>query len=91
MTAPEYSFAIPCYNERGNLPALLKELTAAADRLGLDCEIVITDDCSTDGSWELLQSLARDYPRLRAQRLESNCGESAASWKDPATRIARTG
>lgn len=80
MMAPKISFAIPCYNEKDNLPALLAAVTGEAERLSLDYEIVITDDRSTDGSWETLKSLVRDYPRLRAQRLESNSGESAASF-----------
>jgi glycosyltransferase involved in cell wall biosynthesis len=46
----------------------------------LDYEIVITDDCSQDASWKILKELAAADPRLRAQRLERNCGESAASW-----------
>ena len=87
MTTPEISFAIPCYNERDNLPALLAAVTAEADRLKLDYEVVITDDCSTDGSWDLLKSMARVQPRMRAQRLESNSGESAASFA--AIRAAR--
>ena len=78
--APEISFAIPCYNEKDSLPALLAAVAGEAGGLGLDYEIVITDDCSTDGSWELLKSLVRDYPRLRAQRLAANSGESAASF-----------
>lgn len=80
MMGPEISFAIPCYNERDNLPALLAAVTGEAGRLGLDYEIVITDDASTDGSWDLLKTLVRDHPRLRALRLESNSGESAASF-----------
>lgn len=76
---PEVSFAIPCYNEQPALPDLLAALSAEAGRLGLDYEIVITDDASTDGSWALLKSLAREYPRLSAQRFEKNAGESAAS------------
>lgn len=79
MTTPEVSFAIPCHNEEPALPALLAALSAAAGRLALNYEIVITDDASTDGSWALLRSLAREYPRLRAQRFEKNAGESAAS------------
>ncbi len=78
MMAPEISFAIPCYNEEDTLPALLAAVSGEADRLSLDYEIVITDDRSTDGSWETLKSLVRKHPRLRAQRLESNSGESAA-------------
>ena len=87
MNAPAISFAIPCYNEKANLEPLLEILTGAAEGVKLDYEIVITDDCSTDGSWDLLRSLARRYPRLRAQRLEENSGESAASFA--AMRAAR--
>lgn len=80
MGGPEISFAIPCFNEKENLVPLLAAIEAEANRLGHDYEIVITDDCSTDGSWELLQALLREHPRLRIQRLESNSGESAASF-----------
>ncbi len=87
MPTPELSFAIPCYNERDNLEALVRTLTAAADALGRDYEIVVTDDGSTDGSWDLLKELATAEPRLRAQRLARNSGESAASFA--ALRAAR--
>jgi glycosyltransferase involved in cell wall biosynthesis len=80
MSAPEISFAIPCHNEEDNLRALVTAVTGEAARLGLDHEIVITDDCSTDGSWELLKALVREFPRLRAQRLEQQSGQSAASF-----------
>ena len=80
MTTPELSVVIPCHNEAENLRPLLSALHAAIDPLGLDFEVVITDDCSTDNSWQVLQELAATDPRLRAQRFKFNCGESAASW-----------
>ena len=87
MTTLDLSFAIPCHNEQDNLRALVAAVSGAADPLGLDYEIVITDDRSSDGSWELLKTLAREYPRLRAQRLEAQSGQSAASFA--AIRAAR--
>lgn len=87
MSHPDISFAIPCYNERDNLVALIQTLETEADKLGRDYEIVITDDCSTDGSWEILGSLVKEHPRLVAQRLNRNSGESAASFA--AMRAAR--
>ncbi len=78
--APVLSLVIPCYNEEGNLKALLEAIHQAVDPLGFAYEVVITDDCSTDGSWNLLRDLARKDHVLRAQRLNRNCGESAASW-----------
>jgi glycosyltransferase involved in cell wall biosynthesis len=77
---PELSLVIPCYNEQENLRALLAAIRAAADPLPLAYEVVITDDCSRDKSWEILKELAAEDRRVRAQRLAFNCGESAASW-----------
>jgi glycosyltransferase involved in cell wall biosynthesis len=78
--APELSFVIPCYNEQDNLRALITAIREAVDPLKLSYEVVITDDCSQDRSWEILKELAAADPRLRAQRFAFNCGESAASW-----------
>jgi glycosyltransferase involved in cell wall biosynthesis len=79
-TQPELSLVIPCYNEQENLRPLLAAIRAAADPLPLAYEVVITDDCSRDKSWEILKELAADDRRVRAQKLAFNCGESAASW-----------
>lgn len=80
MNAPEVSLVIPCHNEEKNLEPLLSAIHAAMDPRDSDYEVVITDDCSTDNSWSVLKRLAAGDPRLRIQRFEFNCGESAASW-----------
>src|SRR5712671_6401422 len=80
MNVPELSVVIPCHNEAENLRPLLAAIHAALDSLALDFEVVITDDCSSDDSWQVLQELSGSDQRLRAQRFKSNCGESAASW-----------
>jgi glycosyltransferase involved in cell wall biosynthesis len=77
---PEISLVIPCYNEQDNLRALVTAIRAAVDPLKLPYEVVITDDCSQDKSWEILKELAAADPRIRLQRFAVNCGESAASW-----------
>jgi glycosyltransferase involved in cell wall biosynthesis len=80
MTTPELSVVIPCHNEEANLRALVLAIHSALDPCGLDFEIVITDDCSTDDSWSVLQDLAARDAQVRVQRFKFNCGESAASW-----------
>jgi dolichol-phosphate mannosyltransferase len=80
MTAAELSLVIPCHNEETNLEPLLLAIHAAMDPLGINYEVVITDDCSTDNSWSVLKQLAASDPRLRVQHFKFNCGESAASW-----------
>ncbi len=77
---PTLSLVIPCYNEQDNLRALIKAIREAVDPLKLPYEVVITDDCSKDKSWEILRELAADDARIRVQRFEFNCGESAASF-----------
>ena len=80
MNVPEVSLVVPCHNEEKNLPPLVSAIHAVMDPLGLEYEVVITDDYSTDDSWSVLKRLAASDPRLRVQRFKFNCGESAASW-----------
>jgi glycosyltransferase involved in cell wall biosynthesis len=77
---PEISLVIPCYNEEGNLRELVKAIRAAVEPLKISYEIVITDDCSKDKSWEILKELAAGDSRIRVQKFAFNCGESAASF-----------
>jgi glycosyltransferase involved in cell wall biosynthesis len=77
---PELSFVIPCYNEEGNLLELVKAIRTVTDPMQNSYEIIITDDCSKDKSWQILKELAASDPRIRAQRFEFNCGQSASLW-----------
>ena len=77
---PKLSLVIPCYNEQENLRPLMTAIRHSVEPLGVSYEVVVTDDCSKDRSWELLKELAAADPRIRAQRFAFNCGESAASW-----------
>jgi glycosyltransferase involved in cell wall biosynthesis len=77
---PELSFVIPCYNEQDNLRALITAIRETVEPLKLPYEVVITDDCSRDKSWEILKEMAAGDRRIRAQRFAFNCGESAASF-----------
>ncbi len=77
---PVLSLVIPCYNEEGNLPALFKAVSQVLEPLKVSYEIVVTDDCSKDASWKVLQEFAARDPRIRAQKFAFNCGESAASF-----------
>ncbi|HEB95341.1 MAG TPA: glycosyltransferase [Sedimenticola thiotaurini] len=80
MTGPEFSIVVPCHNEEGNLPPLVEAIDRVLSPLEVEYEVVITDDRSSDRSWEVLQELAQRNPRVRGQRLRENRGESAASW-----------
>lgn len=78
--APVISVVIPCYNEQGNLVPLVTSISESLEPLKIAYEIVLTDDCSKDDSWNVLQKLAAENPKICVQRLASNSGQSAALW-----------
>lgn len=78
--SPLISVVIPCYNEQDNLVPLVTTLSEVLNPLNVTYEIVITDDCSKDDSWNVLKKIAAENPRLVAQRFEKNAGQSAALW-----------
>jgi glycosyltransferase involved in cell wall biosynthesis len=81
MTAElKLSIIAPCHNERENLRPLVAAIHAALKPTGFSYEIVLVDDGSRDGSWEVLQELGRTDNRVRALQFACNCGQSAALW-----------
>src|SRR5215475_14365793 len=62
---PALSVVIPVYNEERILPSALAELRAGLDARGLDYEILLAENGSTDGTQALLERLAAEHPRVR--------------------------
>ena len=72
------SVVVPVYNERENAPILHQNLTMVLSRLGKSYELILVDDGSTDGTREVLKSLAAKDRRLRVIFFRKNFGQSAA-------------
>lgn len=75
---PELSVVIPVYNEEESLPHLYKKLDESLGKLGRSWELILIDDGSKDRSWELLQDIAAQDPRVRCVRFVRNFGQTAA-------------
>ncbi|MGC0314626.1 glycosyltransferase family 2 protein [Kitasatospora acidiphila] len=76
---PTLSIVIPCFNETGALHQTHARLAATLRSMtGYTCEQIYVDDGSSDGTWELLVSLARRDPTVRAVRFSRNFGHQAA-------------
>ncbi len=72
------SVLTPVYNERHLVAASLARVLALQSPLISRLEVIAVDDCSTDGSWAVLQQLAAKDPRVRLYRHERNSGKGAA-------------
>jgi glycosyltransferase involved in cell wall biosynthesis len=72
------SVLVPVYNERHLVEAALRRLLALKHELISSLEPIIIDDCSTDGTWEVLQRIASHDPRVVVIRHEHNQGKGAA-------------
>lgn len=59
MPAPLVSIVIPAYNEATRLPATLGRIGAWLAVSGVDAEILIVDDGSSDGTGDLVEMAAR--------------------------------
>jgi glycosyltransferase involved in cell wall biosynthesis len=71
MDKPLVSVCIPSYNARD----YIGETVASVLRQDYaPLEIVVQDDCSTDGTWEALQAMAAGMPQLAIARNNRNLG-----------------
>ncbi|MDY0146083.1 MAG: glycosyltransferase family 2 protein [Kiritimatiellia bacterium] len=70
------SIVIPVYNEAATI-AQIVDMVRAVD-VGLDKEIILVDDCSCDGTREVLHQLAATFPNVKVLLQEVNQGKGAA-------------
>ena len=56
---PSFSLTVlvPVYNERYLVESSLRRLLALKDDIIHSLEVIVVDDHSTDGSWEILQQI----------------------------------
>jgi hypothetical protein len=72
------SVLVPAKDEAGNLPRFVELCAAMIEAEVPAYEVVVIDDGSRDGSWELLTSLAEQYPFLHPVRHRSQRGIAEA-------------
>ena len=72
------SILMPVYNERTVIERCISLVLAAPLPEQMERELVIVDDRSTDGTWDILNRLAAARPEIRLFRHEVNRGKGAA-------------
>ncbi len=62
------SVVIPAHNERDSIEATVDGVVAALDQAGIEHEVVVIDDASTDGTGEVVACVAESHPSIRTLR-----------------------
>jgi dolichol-phosphate mannosyltransferase len=73
------SLVVPTFNESGNIGPLLESIREYLDPV-LDgrYEVIVVDDNSPDGTWEVAARVSRVFPQLRVMRRMDEQGLSSA-------------
>ena len=74
----DISVVVPLLNEEESLPELSAWITRVMDSHQFSYEIIFIDDGSTDGSWDVIESLHAGNDRIQGIRFQRNYGKSAA-------------
>jgi len=72
------SILMPVYNERTVVERCISLVLTAPIPENMERELVIVDDCSTDGTFAILQRLAAAFPQIRLHQHPQNRGKGAA-------------
>lgn len=70
----------PCFNEEGNVDALVDRTLAVFDEMGTVAELILVDDGSRDATWELITRRVEQDDRVRGVKHHRNGGIETA-WK----------
>ena len=77
---PKFSFVIPCYRSENTIAKVVDEIKSemAAKRPGDDYEIVLVNDCSPDGVWDVIEKIASTEDNVIGVNLAKNFGQHSA-------------
>jgi glycosyltransferase involved in cell wall biosynthesis len=74
----DISVVVPLYNEVESLPELTSWISKVMHEHHFSYEIILVDDGSRDGSWEMICKLQRNNTSIRGIKFRRNYGKSAA-------------
>ena len=73
------SFTVPCYRSELTVRDVVAEIIDRVARMeGYDYEIILVNDCSPDGTWNVLTELSENNPKIKALNLAKNVGKHGA-------------
>ena len=74
----DISVVVPLYDEVESLPELTSWISRVMDENSFSYEIILVDDGSKDGSWEMIKKLQLNNSNIKGIKFRRNYGKSAA-------------
>ena len=74
----QISVVIPLFNEAESLPELMAWIHRVMETNSYAYEVIMIDDGSDDGSWDVISKLREQYSSLKGIKFQRNYGKSAA-------------
>ena len=81
------SICVPCFNEVNNVRPMAETLIRLMDALPYEYEIIFTDNCSEDGTKQILRELAAKNKQLKVLINNRNYGTDGRSARNSAKYI----
>lgn len=78
IIVPSLSVVIPVYRSADVLPELVRQLISFLPSAADEFEIVLVNDGSPDGSWQVIEALVSEYGAVRGVNLMRNYGQHNA-------------
>jgi len=78
ITKPYLSIVSPVYNAEQCLEELVSRIDETVKKLNIECEIILVDDWSTDGSWCKIEEIVAVNNNVKGIRLSRNFGQHYA-------------
>lgn len=75
---PRLSLVVPVFRSEETLPELYRRIVAAVEPIDADFELLLVEDGGGDGSWGVIEQLARAHSRIRGLRMARNYGQHNA-------------
>ena len=69
----KFSVIIPVFNAKNTLATAINSVI---NQSFTDWELLVVDDCSTDGTYQVAENIAKKEPRLKLMKLQKNSGNA---------------
>lgn len=75
---PKLNIVIPTYNESENIKNLLESITGIMEKNKIDYKIIIVDDNSPDGTWQIVEEIMKNNKNIHLIKRAGKLGLGSA-------------